>query len=239
MAQETFFIYFDVLREAPKAAVHCPLDPAEANLIFNPSFDIPDPKDPTRPAGWEYYLPPGRENGSIEWVTEMAHSGQHCMKVVQMKAPGCGMLQWIKVRPNRRYALSAWVKSVEAENHGGGAMALVQAWFFAAGRGPVPGTEDGVKNSRKLSAELNEPAGGKTPWVHISSAAGRRLLPGTGAAQINIGPYGNGHVMFYVADLELRDITDGEPPTVRVKTVESRYVTDGETMVRVQKVESK
>jgi putative membrane-bound dehydrogenase-like protein len=162
----------------PKAAPNEP-----ANLIQNPSMED---LDNNIPAHWRS----STFNGSAKFAldSKVAHSGSHSVTITSDAGADAGWSQDVKLKPNTRYRLSAWVKT----------------------KGLNPGDSKGALfNLHQLQQTgLPKPIKGDTEWTQLSSefASG-----GNTTLQLNLlfGGWGRAKGQAWWDDVQLIELGPG------------------------------
>jgi len=179
---------------------------APVNLVRNPGFEAPDPKDPQKAEHWNF------GKNTAEWACrtdEDAHSGKYCLKLsaTEEKAHYATEVgQMVKLEPGKKYLIRCWAKYKERES---GALAITAWYYFAA-----PNKHYG---NCKSQINLNPKRKGwqqlSTTYINVYDAKTKKngplkqLLPGTVAARIGAAAY-YGKMTVYFDDIEFIELPD-------------------------------
>jgi len=217
LTERTYRIYFDTDVNGPKKAPEEEEGLEEilsvgTNLIKNPGFEEPDPKNPKGAAHWDF----GKEGpGDLVCRTEEeVHSGKYALKIVTTPEQLVkSVSQEVAAREGRKYLVRCWVKSPDYEKGAAG----LWAWYRFD------------KPRHKEYGNYKTSAAGKVgpEWIQLSASwinvqikeTGEQrkipaLLPGTVGASICPSAY-YGAMTVYLDDLEFIELP--EKPTEPVE----------------------
>ncbi len=119
-ARNDLVVLLGALAHLDAAAVDVP--PERRNLLPNPSFEEPDPRDPAFPASWRPRTYSGRAEHA--WV-EGGRGGGHCVRIGSREGSDTSWFADVEVTPGATYRLAGWIRTEELVNIRGALGALM------------------------------------------------------------------------------------------------------------------
>ena len=218
LQERAYFIYFDTAANGPKEAP-APEDVladagAAGNLIKNPGFEEPDPKDPKGALGWNFGK--GGATDEVCRTDEQARSGKFCLKIVTTPEQMTRQIsQIVPVKEGKKHLVRCWVKSPDFKK---GAAGLWVWYQFDKPRHK----EYGNYKTSAGGEVVPEWTQSSASWINIQDKKTKEqrripgLMPGTVKAAISPSAY-YGAMTVYIDDLEFIELADKPTEPVEVK----------------------
>jgi len=219
LTERQYMIYFDIARNGPKpkpAVAKVPGADAKpgANLVKDPGFEAPDPKDPKGAADWSF--PKGKASDAACRTDEEAHSGKYSLKLVTTEKELVRSIhQQVPVTAGKKYLVRGWVKCPDFQKGAAG----VWAWYiFDKPRHK----EYGNYKTSAAGRVTNEWTQLSASWINVQireTGEQRKipaLLPGTVKASISPAAY-YGAMTVYIDDVEFIELGAKKTEPMEVK----------------------
>ena len=218
LAERTYMIYFDIAENGPKPKPEAADVPgadtmAGVNLVKNPGFEEPDPKDPNKAADWTF----GKATADEACRTdEEARSGKYSLKIVTTeKQLVRSVYQYVPVEAGKKYLVRGWVKCPNYQKGAAG----VWAWYvFDKPRHKEYGNYK-TSAAGRVTGEWTQRS---ASWINIQIKKTKEqrkipvLMPGTVKASISPSAY-YGVMTLYLDDIEFIELGEKKSESVEVK----------------------